>query len=102
MIITNNFHNTEVIVDRAKPLNSNAIRRIKQALCGHADCTCSDSLGGRGKQPTGYDDLLAHAESQLMFTRQPQPLLIVNARLLHIAIATEEEINPLPATLRIP
>lgn len=62
MIITNNFHDTEVLVDRSKPLNSNAIRRIKQALCGHADCTCSDALGGRGKQPTGYDDLLAHAE----------------------------------------
>ena len=53
--LSNDFHNRQHTLQIPAridcQLSYDQIRRSKARLCGSKDCTCSDLLGRRGKQP---------------------------------------------------
>jgi len=54
--LSNDFHRTSVRVRVDKfpyHLTPSQVRRIRRALCGMPDCTCSGWLGVRGPQEGG-------------------------------------------------
>lgn len=66
MRLTNDFHETETIIDLSIPLTNRRIRDIKKRLCPY-NCKCGDVLGTRGKQPKGYEDFCGSAFAILHF-----------------------------------
>ena len=51
LTLHNYFHNSSARV-RAGEISATTVRRVRRALCGSADCTCSGQLGTRaGYQP---------------------------------------------------
>lgn len=47
--ITNDFHNTSTRTKQGRKTHRQALA-LKRRLCGIKGCTCSDSVGARGKQ----------------------------------------------------
>ena len=50
IIIRNNYHHTDTIVETERPLTRRKIRDIRRRLCSNPTCRCCDELGGRGAQ----------------------------------------------------
>lgn len=50
--LTNNFHNTEVIlnVKDGKNISANQVKKANKILCGYNGCLCSGYMGTRGTQ----------------------------------------------------
>jgi len=50
VVLANDLHNTEVTLRVRGELSKWQVKRARKALCGIAECCCSDDLGTRGPQ----------------------------------------------------
>ena len=79
IILTNDFHRTEARVDDTKPITKDRIRKIRKRLCGVKGCTCSGTLGERGKQAENTEAFLNRANQVILSSQneeQPDPVCL--------------------------
>ena len=52
--LINNFHNTEIILNLkdGKNISAGQVKKSWNTLCGIKGCTCGNSLGMRGPNPS--------------------------------------------------
>jgi len=69
IVITNDFTNRSTKVDPSKPMTARKALAIRRRLCAD-ECTSGDSLGARGPQEPGYQQLADRA-AQCILTGIP-------------------------------
>lgn len=66
--IRNDFTNRSTRVDPSRPMTAKKARDIRRRLCSDI-CISGDTLGARGPQEPGYDQLLARADQAVLTGR---------------------------------